>query len=576
MSDQSGNEPNWPPPQPGPVPSGRPPGYSQQPPGYPQQPVGQPGWGQGPGASGWTQRPGPGGPHQDAPNGGQYQGSSVEIGSVRSGAGWGRLALVGTVLVVAVAAGFAIWRALSGPSGPATPEEAAARLFESGDQEDLLGIIEVMLPSERESLVEPTTDLVGELVRLEVLSDRTIDDDGALAGTSGVTFDFPEPGQPGELAYEIAPLGGSETVQWVTVTGGTATVTFDPAVARDGLGAALLDRFGDDLGEDLEPQIDTVDFAEELARGEPLEFAVVEEDGGWYFSVWYTVAGLASDGRGPDHLAAPTPNGADSPEEAAAQFLRSAIELDVAGAMSTLDPEEFRALYDYWGHVGPDVVEGAQQARREAADGGFDWSVESVSASSEERDGRTVATFDELAVRFTSTAEGAEADLVASVSADGLSVDGTLLGAPLTLTVDQDRVTGQGTIEGDAVDIDVDLRTYEGHLQIGPDRLELSREGDCLVLSADGERELLCDEDLGLNGSSAALDIEEDWQAIGEGARTPGLTMVERDGRWYVSGFPTWIYAMTDVLAVIDREQFDELLDSSVELLDDLSRQPTF
>lgn len=537
MSNQDGNEFDWAPPGAAGIPG---------PSAAPQQPV-----------------PGP----QQPPMEPYFGESVVSTGTVRTGAGWGRVALLATVLVVAAAAGFALWRALDGPSGPATPEEAAAQLFESVDNEDLLGVIEVLLPSERESMVEPATDLVAELVRLDVLSDQAIDD-GELADISGITFDFAHEGELGELAYEVAPLGGSESVRWVTVTDGTVEVAFDPAAAQDGLGEAALDWAGIDPAEELEIQTETVDLGAEYDRGEPLEFAVVEEDGAWYVSLWYTVAGIASDGEAPNPLAAPAPVGGGSPEEAAEQFLRSVIELDVGTGVATLDPQEFRALYDYWGRIGPDIVEGASEARGEAAAEGFSWAVESVSASSSERNGRTVATFDELAVRFASTASGAEADVLVALGGGGLSVDGTVLGAPFEVRIDQERATGHGTIEGDDFEFDIDVVTYEGYFRIGPDRVDLSREGDCLVVSVDGEREVLCDEEFGLGGSTAALDIQADWQTIADRAGTPGLTMVERDGRWYVSGFPTWMYGVTDFLKATDREQLDELVDSYRELLD--------
>jgi hypothetical protein len=481
---------------------------------------------------------------------------------------------VATVAVLAGIGGFAIWRALESPAGPASPDEAASRFFESAESEDLLGIVELMLPSERQSMIEPLTDIAIELVRLDQLSDDVVDD-GRLAGVSGVTVDFHDEGQLGQLVYEVAPLGGSETVHWVTVTGGMATVTFDPVVARDNLGQTLLDWFGAEIDDtDLEVQTEVVDLAEASAAGQPLEFAVVEEGGAWYVSLWYTVAAQGSGGSGPDPLAAPTPNGGATAESAAADFVRSAVELDLARSVTLLDPEEFRALYDYWGHFGPDLVDEAGAARGDAAAEGVSWTVESITTSAEERNGRTVATVDGMAVRFTSEAVGAEADVVVGLDSDGLSIDGTLLGQPLTVSVDGERAMGRGVIEGDAFEFDLDLRTYEGYAQIGPDLIELARDGECLVVTAAGERQRICDDDLGLSGSSAALDIQEDWEAILADAGTPGLTMVERDGRWYVSGAPTVLHGINDFLVAVDRERLEELIDSYGELVEGFGQGP--
>ena len=496
--------------------------------------------------------------------------------SVKTGSPIGRLAVVGVVLLLAAAGGFAVWRALAGPTGAATPEEAASRFFESVGGDDLVGVVEIMLPSEREALVVPLTGMAVELARLGQLSDDVAGEDGQVANAPGLSVAFAESGQSGELVYEVTPLGGRQDIQWVTVTAGTATVTFDPVEAREILGEVFLDWFGAELdGAGTEIQTETVDLAVEYAQGSPMQFAVVEEGGFWYVSLWYTVAGLNTDGGAPDPLTALTPIGAASPEEVSSELVRKAIELDPAGVAALLDPEEFRVLHDYWASFGPDLTDFATRARDDAAAGGLVWSVESVTASSVERNGRTIATIDELAIGVTSTAEGAEADVRVGLSADGLTVDGTIAGEAVTVQIEGERATGRGVVDGEPFEFDIDLTTYEGFTRFGPQLTELVREGDCLRVTVDGESELVCDELYGLSGSVAALEIQEDWVAITGRAGTPGLTVVERDGRWYVSGLPTVIHSITDFLKVIDRAQIESLVANYQELLEELV-EPAF
>lgn len=560
MTEHTGNDPGqWPPP------------------GQPQPSAPQPGqWDATqqvapPAAGQWGQAPPHGHPGQAPdPFGGGHQ-SAVDESSVRTGLPLGRIGLIATVLALAGLGGFAVWRALAAPAGAATPEEAAAQVFEAADSEDLLGIVEAMLPSEREAMVQPMTDVMIELARLDVLSDDAVQGDQVNADVSGLSFDIPAEGEPGALVYEVEPLGTSEDIRWVTVTDGDLTVTFDPQQARELLGDRL-GRMVEDLDPAAETQTETVDLGEEYERGEPVQFAVVEEDGSWYFSLWYTVAGFATDGRAPDLALAATPVGAGSAEEAASLFLENLIELELTGAMSLLDPEEFRAAYDYWGEFGPEVAAEAASVRRDAAAEGFSWDVISVGAGSEDRNGRTVATIEEMTVGFTSTAVGSEADLTVGISVDGLVIDGTIQGEAVQATIDGERAVGQGTIDGQGFEFDLDLVTYEGFAQVGVDRFDMTRQGDCLLITINNtDTEEVCGDDFGAGGDPfASLELQQEYQDTFSEIGTPGLTVVERDGRWYVSGFPTYAYTIVDFLKVVDPEEFDELLDSYEELLEGL------
>ncbi len=538
------------------------PGWSQQPPAQ-QPPPQQPDpWGQPPQqAAGPLGTPG----HDPMALGGPP--STVHQGDVRTGLPLGRIGLIVTVLALAGLGGFAVWRALDDPGGAATPEEAAAQVFDAAESEDLLGVIENMLPSERESMVEPMTDIMIELARLDILADEAVEGD-QLNSLEGFTIDFPDEGQVGELVYDIEPLGSSESIRWVTVTDGLMTVTLDPREFRDGLGERFAEWIDAEMAEeDLEVQTEIVDLGDEFDTGAPLQFAVVEEDGSWYFSAWYTVAGFATDFRAPDLALAPNPVGGDSPEQAATRFLEGVIEFDLLTAMTMLDPDEFRAAYDYWAEYGPELVDGAADVRNQAAAEGFSWDVRSIEASSEDRNGRKVATISDMVVGLVGSADGIDVDVAIGLGQEGFRVDGTVQGSPIEVLVTQERASGRGSIEGESFDFDIDLVTYEGFAQFAGDRYDMVRNGDCLTVTINGtDSETLCGDELGAD-PSVAFDFQEDYQNLIDDIGTPGLTVVERDGRWYVSGFPTYAYTIVDWLKAVDEEEFDEFLDSYEELV---------
>ena len=489
---------------------------------------------------------------------------SVRSGGLRSKGG--RLAIVATIALLAGFGGFAVWRSLSGTTGAATPDEAAASFFESLNNEDLLGVVEITLPSERESWLEPGTDVLVELSRLELLEGDVVDDNGEVSKIDGLQFDIPAPGEPGALVYESQAISGREDLQWVTVTSGTMDVTFNPQEFQDGIGGLFDDEIY--LDEELETQTETVDFAELFLDGEPLEFAVVQQDGGYYLSVYYTIAGFAAD-KGDTILSpGPAPVGASSPEQAAVDFLTNAVELDGQGVLTLLDPNEFQVAYDYWSHYSPELLDSLTSAKQEAADEGVTWQVLSAQASAEERNGRTVASFDEVIVAVQSVQPGSEFDLVFTANTGGVTVVGTVEGAPFDFSINRTQMVGSGTIDGETFSFNLNLQTYEGFFEFGQDRATIRRDGDCLILTAPDTNETICDDDLGLQGAEGLLDFQSDIESAFEGAGRPGLTMVERDGRWYVTGAPTYLYTIVDYLKVLDVEEFNSLKNNYQDLVE--------
>ena len=81
------------------------------------------------------------------------------------------VAAVVTVLAVGGAATFAAMQITGGNTGgAASAQEVGEQVLASIENEDVLGILDMLLPGEREVFRQPAIDFVSELSRLEVLS----------------------------------------------------------------------------------------------------------------------------------------------------------------------------------------------------------------------------------------------------------------------------------------------------------------------------------------------------------------------------------------------------------------------
>ena len=75
------------------------------------------------------------------------------------------------VLAVGAAGVFAVSRFTGAAAGgAASPSELGTALFTAIDNEDVLGVTDLLLPGERDLFRQPMIDLVSELSRLEVLA----------------------------------------------------------------------------------------------------------------------------------------------------------------------------------------------------------------------------------------------------------------------------------------------------------------------------------------------------------------------------------------------------------------------
>ncbi|MEX2555614.1 MAG: hypothetical protein WEB06_08280 [Actinomycetota bacterium] len=249
----------------------------------------------------------------------------------------GLLAMVGGAVFFARSLGTA-------EGGADTPVAAVQRMFDAIADEDALGVLETMLPSERDQLRGSLQDITKELSRLGILSN-----DLDLGSIPGIELDFTG------LTFSSQQIAsGISTVRLET---GTSTYKVDPARSP--------------IGEFLRPLLD--DGASEVVQGtddlsdDDVAFTTVEEGDKWFVSLWYSIAEAARQ-----EVGAPVPpfgngiaaRGAPTPEQAVEEMIRAAVLLDVRRMIELTPPIEARALHDYAPLFIDQAVAGAREARK--------------------------------------------------------------------------------------------------------------------------------------------------------------------------------------------------------------------
>jgi hypothetical protein len=257
------------------------------------------------------------------PVGGDY------VTEVRSGRGRSRAKII--VPVVAIAALLtggglaAVALTGSGSGGADSPEAAVAALMDAIAAEDSLGALDAMVPAERDLVVDAFTEVPGELRRLGLW------DEGGETWAD-VTFDG--------LTYATEEL--RDGVAAVEITGGTASVAYDWSKLPIG------DTVVEELLDGEAPSGSAVESESMTAGDEPLRVVAVEHDGGWYVSMFTTVAELARVEAGLDMPAESIAAiGSDTPEEAVTAMVDAVAALDARRIIELLPPEEMDVLHDY-------------------------------------------------------------------------------------------------------------------------------------------------------------------------------------------------------------------------------------
>ena len=245
--------------------------------------------------------------------------------------------IVAAIVTVAVVGGAGVFAAtkMAGSddeaTGAETPDELGQLTLDAFDQTDVLGAMDLLLPTERETYGEPLLELVDELERIEVLSEVDMSD------INGVDVEL------ANREVTVDEVAGIDDLVHITLS---ADATAKVTGAEVPTGPVL-----------EENDIEAEDEVSEADETEPFEVPLVgvQRDGKWYLSMMYTVAEAArTSAEDPDTGEAPeipatgvAPHGADSPEGAVDLMADAAESLDLEAIIAGLNPREAEALQRY-------------------------------------------------------------------------------------------------------------------------------------------------------------------------------------------------------------------------------------
>jgi hypothetical protein len=257
---------------------------------------------------------------------------------------WAKIIVAAVGAVAIVAAGvFAITRVAgdSSSGGASTPEGAANDFLDALDQEDVLGLVDVLLPGERNTFRQPLQDLVGELKRLEVLSS-----DADLSKVGGIDISITD------RRVDVQPTNVDDIVDLEVTATAKATLKGEELP----IGAWIRDAIGDQDMSELDEESD--------ASEGTFPITAVRKDGRWYLSAFYSIAETVRHRAGDPDI--PTKgvalNGGTSPTAAMDNFVNAAAGLDLTKVIGALNPDEFEALQRY----APLFLDDAQQQLADA------------------------------------------------------------------------------------------------------------------------------------------------------------------------------------------------------------------
>ena len=232
-------------------------------------------------------------------------------------------AIVAFVAVVAGAFGVA---SLGGGDGSGTPEKAVEKVFAAIADEDPIGVLQAVAPSERKVLVPLLEQLSSKLEQLHVASG-----DLDLDRLGGVRFDV------SDLRLATTQLSDDYALVRVLDARLRAGVHLSDLPFADALRGAVLPGT-----QDPDP------FAGQVSD---LKLVTVKEDGGWYVGIQASLARLADaapGSPGPDFAGGFPERGADSPEAAAREMIDAIYARDIRREIELTPISESAALH-VWG-----------------------------------------------------------------------------------------------------------------------------------------------------------------------------------------------------------------------------------
>ncbi|HEY4609608.1 MAG TPA: hypothetical protein VIH06_10405, partial [Ilumatobacteraceae bacterium] len=232
----------------------------------------------------------------------------------------------GLIAVVALlgAGGFAVSKIVAGDEGGASnPSEVGTRLMDSLEAEDALGVVDLLLPGERDTMRQPLIDFVNHMKRLKI-----VDESASLDKVGGIDLSFDG------VHVEETPTNVDDVSDIHITATGTASVNGDTVPIGDLLIAEAFGGKRPDL--DSEPQTSPIDW----------NLATVQRDGRWYLSAFYSLAENARQGADIPETGVPL-RGSSTPEDAVRTMLDAVSDLDVEGLIGALNPNEAEALQRY-------------------------------------------------------------------------------------------------------------------------------------------------------------------------------------------------------------------------------------
>lgn len=315
--------------------------------------------------------------------------SPVAVGGSAKRRSPGKVAVAGAAVVALLGAGAFAVSAITGnddDGGAATAQEVGERLVASLGDEDVLGVVDLLLPGERDAFRQPLLDLVDHLTRLGVADDSA---DLADIGGLDIAFDGVKVTKGEEVADDIVDI---------TVSG-TSTTSVDGKEVP--IGDLLIDEAFDGERPDLDAEPQDEDFEWHLTT--------VKRDGRFYLSLFYSLAESLrpADQDVPDQ--AIDLEGATQPEGAVDNLLGAVSNLDVEGIIANLDPGEAEALQRY----APLFLGDAQNA---IDDSGFTWEITDTEYTVSGSGDRRSVNVDALTITATDPGSG---DDVVVTYADG-------------------------------------------------------------------------------------------------------------------------------------------------------------
>ncbi|MGH9186904.1 MAG: hypothetical protein ACRD0U_13975, partial [Acidimicrobiales bacterium] len=376
------------------------PGYP--PPGYP--PPAAPGY------------PPPGYPPPGYPPAGGYPGHLPPYLPPPAPKRGGKRVAVAVAAVAAVAAGtFGVLSLTgSGSGGADSPEAAVESFFTAMGNEDVIGLLDTLAPGERDAFRPVLEELVGELQRLDILSDSA-----KLDGVPGVDFEIADlEVSSDELGEGVATVHGRGTI--------TSTLVVDDLPIGETL-RNLIENFGGEIPSE--------DASEESALD--VEMVTIERSGGWYVSAYYTAAEAARTDAGldvPDFGNGVEPAGADSAENAVKELYEAGAALDLERAIALLPPDEAEALHDY----APLFLDQASEAVDELKANGLEISLDDIQLETEGVDGGQRV----LVKGFAFSSTSSDWDIQAEFDGDCVAVSGEIEGSDINDLIEDEFPPG--------------------------------------------------------------------------------------------------------------------------------------